>query len=304
MDHSKTDHSKTDHSKTGHSEIHVASATSVVPFDLPEPVKVDPLTVEQANLKEHEVVKERETDIENFQQNHFNQHFNHQQQLPIPQQLPPAPTNLPQINYQQQMQQAQYQGHGPPVNAWAHGPPSTVWYQPQVQQGYIHLPTPWQQPPLPEYLDPRKSIDLKLIRKPKKKDKRCYTCKPRGKVKHHVIITSDSGNFTFHHDMHKRPVIIITPTRHIEQFYELSPEEQVDFFKSLKEFTEIWNIKDYQTSINFGTWQDSNHSHLHCKIRIAEKLANRLRRDHFEKLKLEKRYTEVIGPKNAPVSKN
>jgi diadenosine tetraphosphate (Ap4A) HIT family hydrolase len=88
--------------------------------------------------------------------------------------------------------------------------------------------------------------------------------------------------------MHKRPVIIMTPARHIETIYELTPEELDDLFKSLKEFTTFWNIDDYQLSFNMGKWQ--NHEHFHCKIRLSEKMIVRMRRDHFEKIKLESRY--------------
>jgi len=162
--------------------------------------------------------------------------------------------------------------------------------QNQVQSFQGETSYPWTQPPLPEFLDPKKSIDLKLIRKPKKKDTRCYTCKPRGKVRKHMINTSSSGKFIFHHDMHKRPVIIMTPSRHIENIYELTPDELNDLFKSLKEFAAFWNIDDYQLSFNMGKWQ--NHEHFHCKIRISEKIIGRMRRDHFERVKLENRYTE------------
>jgi len=272
-------------------------------FQLPDPIKVNALPAQQAEITEQMKLEERIQD--NI--NHLKQIQQQPQNLPPPQQLPPAPQQLPQINYQQQVAYAQQQAAMMmPINAWTAGPPPNTW-----QQNFAHMQAPWQQPPMPQFIDPRESIDLKLIRKPKKKDKRCFTCKPRGKVKHHIINTSSSGNFTFHHDMHKRPVIIVTPNKHVEQIYELSPEEMIDFFKSIEEFTNLWKIKDYQITINAGRWQDSNHSHLHCKIRIAEKMANRMRRDHFEKIKLEKRYkeAEIIGPKPnaegpAPVSKN
>ena len=283
--------------------------------ELPNPVKVQPFTVAQVNFREKDLTEERSSDIENFQQSHFQQHF--QQPMPIPQQLPPAPRQLPTLNYQQQMQMEHYRYQNQPQfipyqnqqyqpsiqqfpqhNQWIQGPP-----QPQSIPGpqFSHLQAPWTQPPLPEFLDPRESIDLKLIRKTKKKDKRCYTCKPRGKVKNHVINTSSSGLFTFHHDMHKRPVIIITPVEHVEQIQELGSESQLDLFKSVGEFCELWNINDYQITINVGRWQTENHPHLHCKIKIPEKMANRMRRDHFEKLKMEKRYenkdTKILGPK-------
>jgi hypothetical protein len=152
---------------------------------------------------------------------------------------------------------------------------------------------PWtKKPPIPEFLDPSQSIKLSLIKVPVKKDNRCYTCKPRGKVKKHIINTSESGLFYFHHDMHKRPVIIMTPSRHVKTIDELKSEELIDLFKSLKKFAQFWNIDEYQLSFNSGNWQ--THEHFHCKIRLSEKIINRLRRDHFCKLKLEDRYHEPI----------
>ena len=109
-------------------------------------------------------------------------------------------------------------------------------------------------------------------------------------MKKHMINGSSSGKFIFHHDMHKRPVIIMTPTRHVENIYEFSPDELNDLFKSLREFVTFWNIDDYQLSFNMGKWQ--NHEHFHCKIRISEKIIGRMRRDHFMHVKLENRYNE------------
>ncbi len=146
----------------------------------------------------------------------------------------------------------------------------------------------WNKTPVPEFLDESKSIDLKLVRKPKKNDSRCYTCKPRGKVKKHIINTSESGKFYFHHDMHKRPIIIMTPSRHIESIDEMTPDEQLDLFKSLKKFTSFWGINDYQISYNSGKWQ--NHDHFHCKIRVSEKIIDRMRRDHFKLIDLNSNY--------------
>jgi diadenosine tetraphosphate (Ap4A) HIT family hydrolase len=197
-----------------------------------------------------------------------------------------------------------YQQSPPPYQYYQYyqQPPPQQYYQQNTQMEFdTHAPNPipslpslpslpWTQPPLPEYLDPKASIDLKLIRKPTKKDRRCYTCKPRGKVKKHMINTSDSGLFIFHHDMHKRPVIIMTPIRHIENIDQMTPDELINLFKSLKEFAVFWNLEDYQISFNVGKWQ--NHEHFHCKIRISEKQIARMRRDHFQHIKLESRYCE------------
>jgi hypothetical protein len=146
----------------------------------------------------------------------------------------------------------------------------------------------WNKPQFPNFLNPEQSIDLKLVRKPHKTDGRCYTCKPRGKVKKHIINTNETGKFYFHHDMHKRPIIIMTPSRHVETIDELTTDELLDLFKSLKKFTSFWSINEYQLSYNTGNWK--NHEHFHCKIRISEKIINRMRRDHFQLLKLNSNY--------------
>ena len=144
---------------------------------------------------------------------------------------------------------------------------------------------------LPEQLIDKKNIELKLMNKKKpNKDSRCYVCKPRGKVKKHVICSSESGLFVFHHDLHKRPVIIMSTTRHINNANDMTPEESIDLFKSIKSFANFWSIEDYQISVNCGKWQSSDH--FHTKIRISEKNVNKLRRDHFEKIKMESRYKE------------
>jgi diadenosine tetraphosphate (Ap4A) HIT family hydrolase len=168
------------------------------------------------------------------------------------------------------------------------------YYQPLMQYPSMLEQLPPPPPPLYQFAPPPQFaqwggipplVDLKLIRKVPKKDRRCYTCKPRGKVKKHMINVSESGLFTFHFDMHKRPVIIMTPIRHMETILEMTPEELNGLFKSIKEFTSFWKIEDYQISFNVGSWQ--NHEHFHCKIRISEKIINRMRRDHFNLIKRE-----------------
>lgn len=166
-------------------------------------------------------------------------------------------------------------------------------YQYPIQMGidYSHYPV-YQQPQ--PYIYPHYSTytneDKIIIKKDKKdkKDKRCYTCKPRGKVKQHII--NETTSFLFHHDMHKRPVILVTPKRHISMINELTNEEHEELFKEIKEFTKFWNIDDYQISYNVGNWQ--KHDHFHVKIKISEKIANRMRRDHFSIIKYEDRYTQ------------
>jgi hypothetical protein len=215
-------------------------------------------------------------------------------QQPLPQQPLPQPLHNyqypPPFRYQQDLRE--YQDLQPPP----YPPP------PYPPPSYPPCPNPYdiysnnddckinelRKAFVKESISKLPHIDLKLVRKPTKKDNRCYTCKPRGKVKKHIINTSESGKFYFHHDMHKRPIIIMTPSRHIESIDEMTQDEQLDFFKSLKKFTIFWDINDYQISYNSGKWQ--NHDHFHCKIRISEKIIDRMRRDHFKLMSLNSNY--------------
>jgi diadenosine tetraphosphate (Ap4A) HIT family hydrolase len=80
----------------------------------------------------------------------------------------------------------------------------------------------------------------------------------------------------------------MTPSRHVETIDEFTTEELLDFFKSLNKFASFWGINEYQLSYNTGNWK--NHDHFHCKIRISEKIISRMRRDHFQLIKLSSSY--------------
>ncbi len=297
--------------------------TTQIPMPAIKKIRDMPLSNEQTNMATNDLDSRRLKDDEDFRsyqlmmihqqyqqyQQYQHQQYQHQQyqqyqhqqyqhqQAQNQQAQNQQAQNQQAQNQQAQNQQAQNQQcmyiSPPPMNQQFmsfnfEGEEEKQFRPVQTQHYHEESSFPWTQPPLPEYLDPKKSIDLKLIRKTNKKDTRCYTCKPRGKVKKHMINSSSSGKFVFHHDMHKRPVIIMTPARHVETIYELTPDELVDLFKSLKEFATFWNIDDYQLSFNMGKWQ--NHEHFHCKIRISEKVICRMRRDHFTKVKMDSRY--------------
>jgi hypothetical protein len=54
-------------------------------------------------------------------------------------------------------------------------------------------------------------------------------------------------------------------------------------------FVDFWNLsKSYQLMINNGDSQ--THHHFHVKMKIDESIANRMRRDHFTRINLEKSY--------------
>jgi hypothetical protein len=134
-------------------------------------------------------------------------------------------------------------------------------------------------------------IDSQLKKNPKKekkKDNRCFTCKPRGKVRKHIIGASMCSNFIFHHDMNHRPIIIMTPVTHITDILEFSPEQTFEMFKAISSFCNFWNIIDYQVSFNYGTWKTNEH--FHVKIKINEKIIERMRGDHFRRIKLENNF--------------
>ena len=120
---------------------------------------------------------------------------------------------------------------------------------------------------------------------------RCYTCKPRGAVKKHIISSSACGQFIFHHDMSDRPLILVTPVFHVNTVYEFSELSLGLMFNAIKLFCTFWSIEDYQVSFNNGSWQ--THHHFHIKIKIDEKIARRMRGDHFRRLKLEEQYPQI-----------
>lgn len=118
--------------------------------------------------------------------------------------------------------------------------------------------------------------------------KRCYTCRPRGKVRKHIIGLSICGNYIFHHDLNNRPVILITPIEHIVNIQDLTSDMLRNLFYAIDIFCGFWNIKDYQVSYNVGQWK--SHEHFHMKIKIPDKIASKMRSDHFNKIELEKQY--------------
>ena len=135
---------------------------------------------------------------------------------------------------------------------------------------------------------PKEQKEQKDKKEFKEQKERCYTCKPRGKVLKHVIGYSACNTFMYHHDMNHRPIILITPVKHISNITDFTPDELTKLFVSIKSFCNFWNIIDYQISFNEGSWKA--HDHFHIKIKISEKIANRMRGDHFKKISLEKNY--------------
>ena len=118
--------------------------------------------------------------------------------------------------------------------------------------------------------------------------KNCYTCKPRGTIKEHII--SQTDNFVFNHDLFRRPMVIITSQHHYHTIYDIPDTVKIQLFEDIRVFTEFWNLtSDYQLIINNGNSQ--THHHFHIKMKISDLIANRMRRDHFTRINLEKNYT-------------
>jgi len=117
--------------------------------------------------------------------------------------------------------------------------------------------------------------------------KKCYTCKPRGTLKDHVI--SHTDYFTFNHDMFRRPLIIITSKPHYHTLYEMPDNVKLSLFNDIQSFVDFWNLnKNYQLMLNNG--ESQTHHHFHIKMKINADIANRMRRDHFTRINLEKNY--------------
>jgi len=125
----------------------------------------------------------------------------------------------------------------------------------------------------------------------KKESKRCFTCSPRGKIKKHIIGKSVCSNFLFHHDMNHRPLILVTPVKHMINIEDFDPVELCAMFNAIKQFCIFWSISDYKVSYNCGSWKA--HEHFHIKIYIHDKIANRMRGDHFRKIKYEENYEKT-----------
>jgi hypothetical protein len=128
---------------------------------------------------------------------------------------------------------------------------------------------------------------LKMKNLPVKKNN-CYTCKPHGTLKEHII--SQTEHFIFNHDLFRRPLIIITTKEHYHTIYDIPDHIKLNLFQEIHSFVDFWNLnKNYQLMINNGDSQ--THHHFHVKMRIDEQIANRMRRDHFTRINLEKNYT-------------
>ena len=123
-----------------------------------------------------------------------------------------------------------------------------------------------------------------------KTSNKCYTCKPRGTLKDHII--SQTEHFTFNHDLFRRPMIIITTKYHYHTVYDIPDYIKLKLFEDIKIFVDFWNLsQSYQLIINNGDSQ--THHHFHVKMMIENTIANRMRRDHFTRINLEKSYQEV-----------
>ena len=120
---------------------------------------------------------------------------------------------------------------------------------------------------------------------------KCYTCKPRGTLKDHII--SQTEHFTFNHDMFRRPMVIITTKFHYHTIYEIPDSIKINLFEDIRVFVDFWNLSQkYQLIINNGEMQ--THHHFHIKLIIEEPIANRMRRDHFTRKNLEKQYKSIV----------
>ena len=123
--------------------------------------------------------------------------------------------------------------------------------------------------------------------KTEKTSKKCYTCKPHGTLTEHII--SKTEHFTFNHDLFRRPFIIITSNVHYHTIYDIPDHVKLKLFEDIRSFVDFWNLSSsYQLMINNGNSQ--THHHFHVKMKIDESIANRMRRDHFTRINLEKNY--------------
>lgn len=106
-------------------------------------------------------------------------------------------------------------------------------------------------------------------------------CNPTSKSKNHVIYKTD--NVIFQLDMMKRPIIIASPIKHLNNIF------QVDtiFWKDIEKFINEWNISNYTITVS----SENENEHLNMKIKCPENFVKRVRDTHFKKLQKEKIYS-------------
>lgn len=134
----------------------------------------------------------------------------------------------------------------------------------------------------------------KEVKEKKEFKKRCYTCRPRGKIQKHIIGKSICGNFVFHHDMNNRPVILITPISHLIKISDFDKDMLYNMFDAIEVFCGFWKIEDYQVSYSSGSWK--NNEHFNMKIKIPDKIATKMRNDHFKLLELQSAFENSDRP--------
>jgi len=92
-------------------------------------------------------------------------------------------------------------------------------------------------------------------------------------------------------------MIIITTKKHFHTIYEIPENIKLQLFEDIRIFVEFWNLNEgYQLIINNGNLQ--THHHFHAKLVIDETIANRMRRDHFTRINLQKQYDTTLEPEN------
>jgi diadenosine tetraphosphate (Ap4A) HIT family hydrolase len=116
--------------------------------------------------------------------------------------------------------------------------------------------------------------------------KKNYTTRPLGTIKEHLI--NESDNYNFYHDLWQRAMIIVAPKGNYSTVYDVPSDLIGNLFQEINNFVNFWNIKNYVLMFNNGQYQKSNQ--FHVKIKINEGMANRMRRDHFARIKMQREY--------------
>ena len=121
---------------------------------------------------------------------------------------------------------------------------------------------------------------------PKPGPKKIYTTRPMGTIQEHLI--SESDNFSIYHDLWQRAMLIVAPKGNYSTIYEVPTELLGKLFEEINQFVNFWNIKNYVLMFNNGLYQKSNQ--FHVKIKVNEGMVNRMRRDHFTRIKMQREY--------------
>jgi hypothetical protein len=110
-----------------------------------------------------------------------------------------------------------------------------------------------------------------------KKAKNCFSCKPRNY--HKKFIIKKMKLCKFHHDLAKRPIILVSPIKHITNLSNQEPEYIGNMIKEIDSFCKLYKINHY----NIHFYNNKNDEHFHFKIKCDEEKIKSIKSKSFQK---------------------